>query len=130
VYDGNIAAAPFFRNPQAYHYQNTWADTRANALYPKTSQQDGINRYNYTVSDAPYRLRNAGYMRLKNLQFGYNLPQSLLNKIKFKTAQVYVSGTDMAVFSSLPSGFDPEKPYSIVSIPYPISYTLGVNLSF
>lgn len=130
VMDRNVAAAPFFRNPQAYHFGNTWTNQNPEALYPKSSQQDGINGYNYQLSDAPFVFRNAGYLRLKNVQIGYQIPQKLISKVNLKSMQLYFSGSDLAVWSSIPKGFDPEKPFSIVNTPYPRSYTLGLNVTF
>jgi TonB-linked SusC/RagA family outer membrane protein len=129
VFDGNVAAAPFFRNPQAYHYRNTWAPDRTSAEYPRMSQNDGINNYNYLISDAGYRLKNSRYVRLKNLQIGYNLPASLLKKVGIQTAQIYFSGTDLWESSKIPRGFDPERPFAIVVTPYPRSYSFGLNVS-
>ncbi|KYP16607.1 TonB-dependent receptor [Flavihumibacter sp. CACIAM 22H1] len=129
VMDGNIAAAPFFRNPQAYHYHQTWSIDRVDATYPKMSQNDNINNYNYQTSNAPFKFHNAAYMRLKNLQLGYNLPASLLSKAKLKSVQVFFSGSDLMEWSKIPSGFDPEKPFSIVNTPYPRSYSFGLNIT-
>ena len=129
VTDNNVAAVEFFRNPLAYHYGNTWKTTNQGALYPKTSQDGGIYGYNYQLSNAPFKLRSAAYMRFKNLQIGYNLPQSLIKRAKLKSVQVYFSGNDIAEWSKVPVGFDPEKPFSIVNTPYPRTYSFGLNLS-
>ncbi len=129
VMDGNVAAAPFFRNPQAYHYHNTWATSRPDALFPKSSEDDGINGYNYLPSDAPFKFRNAAYIRVKNVQVGYNVPQKIANRAKLKSVQVYFSGSDLGEWSKIPKGFDPEKPFSIVNTPYPRSYSFGLNIT-
>ncbi len=129
VMDGNVAAVEFFRNPLAYHYGNTWKTTNTGALYPKTSQDGGIYGYNYLPSDAPFKNRSAAYLRLKNVQVGYNLSASLLKKVHVKAAQIFLSGTDLAEWSAIPVGFDPEKPFSIVNTPYPRTFSFGLNVS-
>ncbi len=129
VFDNNVAGAPFFRNPQAYIVGNTWTPTNTNALFPILSQNDGRNGYDYYYSDAPYKLKNAAYTRLKNLQIGYNLPSSFLSKIGLASAELYFSGTDLAQWSKNPVGFDPEKPYSIVNTPTARTFSFGFNLS-
>jgi hypothetical protein len=129
VMDGNVAAAPFFRNPQAYHYRNTWSTDRVDALYPKMSQNDNINNYNYQTSNAPFKFHNAAYLRMKNLQLGYTIPTQLLTKAKLKSVMVYFNGSDLMEWSKIPRGFDPEKPFSIVNTPYPRSYSFGLNIT-
>ncbi|MDR3059861.1 MAG: TonB-dependent receptor [Prevotella sp.] len=53
-------------------------------------------------------LQDGSYIRLKNLQFGYALPQSLLRKISVQDMRIYVSGENIWTKTSLFPGFDPE----------------------
>lgn len=46
-------------------------------------------------------LQNVAYIRLKNLQVGYNLPKSWVEKIKMENAKVYVSGENLWAWSPL-----------------------------
>lgn len=46
-------------------------------------------------------LQNVAYIRLKNLQLGYNLPKSWVEKIKMENAKVYVSGENLWAWSPL-----------------------------
>ncbi len=129
VMDRNIPAVNFAQNPLAYHYHKTWSDNRTDALYPKMSENDGIYRYNFKESDAPYMFKNAGYLRLKNIQLGYNLPNKWISHLKLQSAQIYFSGNDLAEWSGMPDGFDPEKPFTIQSAPYPRTFSFGLNIS-
>lgn len=51
---------------------------------------------------------NASYLRLKNLQIGYTLPQSLTSKVFIRNARIYFSGENLLTFSTLPKLFEPE----------------------
>lgn len=94
---------------------------------------------------------NASYLRLKNLQIGYTLPQELSRKVYVYKARFYISGENLLTLSTLPKILDPET--AIVSDPrlgtqntipgtlngeqvlgaiYPISraISVGINITF
>ncbi|MDR2283336.1 MAG: TonB-dependent receptor [Sphingobacterium sp.] len=52
-------------------------------------------------------LLNASYIRLKNVQVGYTLPNEIGGKL-FSRARIYFSGENLLTFSKLPKVFDPE----------------------
>lgn len=52
-------------------------------------------------------IEDGSYVRLKNIQFGYNLPTSLIEKARFRTARVFVQGQNLITFTDY-SGLDPE----------------------
>ncbi len=52
-------------------------------------------------------LFESNFLRIKQIQLGYNLPQSLLQVIKLKFVRVYVSLEDYFTFTNYP-GMDPE----------------------
>ena len=73
---------------------------------------DDIPRYtwldinnNYRVSDL--YIENGSYMRLKNIQIGYTLPRSLLDRIQAITWRFYVSAENLVTITGY-SGADPE----------------------
>ena len=77
---------------------------------------------------------NANYIRLKNLQIGYTLPQSVISRTPIRAFRIYFSGENLLTFQSLPKAFEPE---SIISSDtymrtYPIHqmYSLGLNITF
>ncbi|MFW5872510.1 MAG: SusC/RagA family TonB-linked outer membrane protein, partial [bacterium] len=53
-------------------------------------------------------LQDASYLRLKNLQFGYTLPQRITNKIAINKFRVYVSGENIWTATKMIKVFDPE----------------------
>lgn len=98
-----------------------------------------IERNKNTEIQSKYVL-NAAFIRLKNLQIGYSIPENLLNKIYLRNARVYVSGENLLTLSPLPKLFEPETTASSNSTDggislgeiYPISkmLSLGVNIVF
>lgn len=53
-------------------------------------------------------IQNAAYVRLKNLQLGYSLPANWISKAKISKCRIFVSGENLATFTSLFDVFDPE----------------------
>ena len=85
---------------------------------------------NYTSSR---RLHSSDYVRLKNVTLGYNLPKDLLGKIKFESARVYFSGSNLLTWSKY-DGYDPESAnvngFVTFKLPPSKTYTLGIELGF
>src|SRR5690606_34480403 len=52
-------------------------------------------------------LENGSYLRLSNVQFGYNVPKRLLEKWHIPSLQVYVSGQNLLTITNY-SGLDPD----------------------
>lgn len=63
---------------------------------------------NKNIQNQSKYVLNAAYLRLKNLQIGYTIPQHITNKIFIKRARIYVSGENLLTFSPLPSLYEPE----------------------
>jgi TonB-linked SusC/RagA family outer membrane protein len=55
-------------------------------------------------------VENGSYMRVKSATLSYDLPASLLNRIKLKSLRVYVTGENLFTFTKY-TGFDPEVNY-------------------
>ena len=77
-------------------------------------------------------LQNAAYVRLKNLQLGYTLPNSLTSKIKISKLRFFFSGENLLTFTKMTSIFDPETAATNGGSTYPLSrtYSFGMNLTF
>ena len=56
-------------------------------------------------------LEDGSYIRLKNLQLGYTIPESVLAVTGLNNARIYVSGTNLLTFTKYP-GLDPEMTVS------------------
>lgn len=100
---GNWGRFPNMLDGQSWSNYNT-PEQNAVAIYPRyTETNKGVNR---ALSD--FWLFNGGYMRLKNITLGYNIPERFARKALMKSCRVYVSGTDLWSLSKYPKGWDPE----------------------
>lgn len=75
-------------------------------------------------------IRDASYLRLKNLEIGYRVPVHLAEKIRAKNIRVYANGLNLVTWDRLPTkDLDPELVYNLS---YPITrlYNLGINVTF
>lgn len=77
-------------------------------------------------------LRNTDFIRLKNVEIGYNLPSLLVNKVKLGGVRFYANGFNMlTITSSASQNIDPEGDQQTATF-YPQQRTLnlGVNVRF
>lgn len=85
-----------------------------------------------STNPSDFWVQNASYVRLKNITLGYNIPQSVLNKIGIKGAKVYYSGQNLLTITGFANGFDPEAPADSRGNYYPQVKTniFGLNVNF
>ena len=103
--------------------------------YPRLENLGNSGGHNTQTSD--FWVRNANYLRIKNIQLGYTLPKSITQKCGISNLRVYVASENPYTFHSMPSGWDPEivldadNQYAGGSF-YPVlrNFTFGVNLKF
>ena len=85
-------------------------------------------------SASSFYLNNANYIRLRNLQLGYNLPSQLATKIRLNSAFFYVRGTNLFTFiKDKNQPFDPEQgsgSFSNLTEFIPRTVSVGINLGF
>ena len=74
-------------------------------------------------------MRDVSYLRLKNLEIGYSLPQGVLNTLHLENFRVYLQGTNVLTWSSFKL-WDPEMGSSDGEA-YPItrSFTAGIQIN-
>ena len=79
---------------------------------------------------------NGSYLRLKNIQLGYTLPQNITNKAFISSLRVYVAAENLLTFTKY-HGFDPEISSGGTSLgidygvyPQARVFTVGLNLNF
>jgi TonB-linked SusC/RagA family outer membrane protein len=85
-------------------YANSWSPANENAKYPVLKNQIDNNN-NYRVSD--FYIEDGSYLRLKNLQLGFTLPQKWGSHLKLKNLRVYLVAYNLLTITKY-SGFDPE----------------------
>ena len=126
---GNMWQSACFKEHLDY-----WTPENPNAYYPKPyfgniqKNQQTQTRY----------LQKASYLRCKNIQLGYSLPKSALDRVGLSNCRVYVSCDNVFTITGLSNIFDPEafggygdegwgngKTYPLQRV-----LSLGINLSF
>lgn len=85
---------------------DSWTPSNPNATFPRLWITYGQNDPSSTVSS--FWVRNADYLRLKNVQLGYTLPVNWAKKIGVKKLRVYYSGQNLLTFTSFYKWVDPE----------------------
>lgn len=89
------------------NYQTFWLDryseTNVDGAYPRLVSNDPNG--NQRPSD--FYVEDGSFLRLRNIQFGYNLPSSLLEKIKLSGLRIYVTANNIFTLTNY-NGFDPE----------------------
>ena len=96
--------------------------------YPRLSEGDIVAAGNYRSST--FWVRDAGYLRLKNVEVGYNLSSELLNRWRINGARIFVNGNNLLTWSDMLPGVDPETHVAGTnSEPYPATRTVNVGLS-
>jgi hypothetical protein len=117
----------WWRQPPLFYYGNTWNEDRPDAKYPRLSHGN-IRFWNYQASDL--QAINAAYLRLKNLQIGYSLPASLLEKVSITRTRIYFSGFDLLEIHKVKGGWDPESNDTGFNYPFQRMYSFGIDVTF
>ncbi|WP_183558558.1 TonB-dependent receptor [Mucilaginibacter sp. SP1R1] len=108
---------------------NAWTPSNPTNTLPKiyVPSYAGVDGYQST-----YFLKDASFIRLKNVQLGYTLPPLLLSKIGLKSFRVYAAGDNLLLITKFP-GLDPERTSlngNYLNYPQARTFTFGVNASF
>lgn len=128
-------AYAFFNSGQIQRWQaeNCWTENNPNkwAQYPRIETMT-YSDPNIQISD--YWIRNASFLRLKNLQIGYSFQKELLNKIGIQGLRIYASAENLWLISNYYKGWDPENEAGLNDSPsyYPINrvFSFGLNFRF
>ncbi|HMF71945.1 MAG TPA: TonB-dependent receptor [Flavitalea sp.] len=122
---------------ESYIPENPWvpANTGANAKRP-LFRTDNYNREHpsFTWDYSDFWLISGAYIRLKQMELGYTLPQNLTRKVGMDRLKIYVAGFNLLTFSAV-DYLDPEadtSPALDFGLYYPPvgTYSAGIQLQF
>ena len=113
-----------------------WTPDNRTAALPRVSITSTNNTQNSTLW-----MRDASYMRLKNIQLGYEFAKSFLKRYGLQSAFIYVNGQNVFTNTKFYQGYDPEINYNAsasdgVSLgggnyyPQVKVFTFGIDLKF
>ncbi|WP_163381224.1 SusC/RagA family TonB-linked outer membrane protein [Cyclobacterium sp. SYSU L10401] len=113
---------------EKYFITDSWSEDNRDAYFPHPhiSTNDKKN-----IQTQTRFLQNAGYIRLKNVNLGYNLPANWMQSIGFQSANIYFAGMNLWEYSPIRPPLDPETIWA-GAIEYPMQriYTLGARITF
>lgn len=121
------ATMPFYLGGTALEmHKDYWTPENLNASFPRLAFNETNNEKNST-----FWMKNAAYLRLKNIQLGYNIPDKVLKNTPFTMLRVYVSGQNLLTFDNFWDGYDVESPVGMGShYPQVKLYSVGLNVKF
>ncbi len=101
----------FYRDENSKLVQDGVMEVNRDAYYPRPSfdrggEGNGSSGRNHQVQTR--YLQNAAYIRLKNLQIGYTLPEKWTKPLKIEKMRAYFSAENIWTGTSLAKMFDPE----------------------
>ncbi len=110
-----------------------WQGTNTSNSVPRAASGKSINTDNFN----DFHVEDASYVRIQNVQIGYNFNEEVLERFGMEKLRVYVSGNNLHTFTKY-KGYDPSassgNPLSsgIDKGFYPVAktYLLGLNLKF
>lgn len=119
------------------YYLEHWTGEGTSNTQPRASWAAKSNN----VRASTRFLEDGSYVRLKNIQLGYTIPNT--RKLRLQSVRLYVAATNLLTFTGY-TGFDPEMTVSTNSASqgdlangidwgtYPVAknYTFGLNISF
>ncbi len=131
------ATAPFVERTRGGFYtqtqllksyaENYWSESNQNiyALWPRLSETIVENN----IQTSTWFMRDGTFLRLKQLELGYTLPEKLTNHLKMRNLRFYVNGTNLLLWSKFKL-WDVEMAGNGLGYPIQRVYNLGLQLSF
>ncbi len=110
-----------------YDFDHRWTIDNPDTRYPRLTNRN--NRYYTNTGQAginDYFLKSNNYLRIKNIELGYNLPSEVGSKIGLSKFRVYVNALNLITFDKI-KVWDPESTNSSGQY-YPQSRILNVGL--
>lgn len=114
-------------------YDKAWSADNPNGTNPRLS----INDANWNMRCSDFWVRNGNYLKINNIQLGYNFDTSLLKKVRLTGARVYFAINNLCTISPYNKYGDPELGGSILfqgvdagHYPQPRTYVIGLHLQF
>ncbi len=104
---------------------DAWTPQNPDSDIPALSRSDINNEKRVST----YFIEDGSFLKLRNIQIGYNLPQKAVEKMKMTRFRLYLSAQNaLTVKSAEFTGVDPENPN--FGYPIPMNLTFGINIGF
>ncbi len=104
---------------------DAWSPTNPNSDIPALS----TNNNNNETRVSTYFVEDGSFLKLRNIQLGYNLPKTACDKMMMQNWRWYLSAQNVfTIHSAKYTGADPENP--TFGYPIPLTVTLGTKVTF
>jgi hypothetical protein len=103
------------------YYNDHWTPENINAPMPGAQQYKNNEASSFWV-------RNASFLRCKNVSLSYDLPKTLIQKIGVDKVRLFVNGTNLFLLQDHVKWMDPEAT-SISDYPVMRNVSFGLNIS-
>lgn len=87
-------------------YDNRWTEENHSTSYPRTYNRS--NEYWVNQSNT-FWIHSSDYIRLKNVEVGYTLPNALTSKVKIERLRFYINGYNLLTIAPCMKDYDPEN---------------------
>lgn len=104
---------------------DAWSPTNPDSTIPALSTYNNNNE----TRVSSYYVENGSFLKLRNIQVGYNVPKTFANKLQMERLRFYLSAQNLlTIKSSSFTGVDPEN--ANFGYPIPVNMTFGLNVTF
>ncbi len=107
------------------YYDNRWTPDNPDAKYPAIDR--GNNPNNFTNSTI--WMKNGNYLRLRNAEIGFNMPESVTRKLHVKNLRLFVNGMNLYTWDHI-KVIDPESNDGVGRYPLQRSFNAGLQIDF
>ncbi|HJT74562.1 MAG TPA: SusC/RagA family TonB-linked outer membrane protein, partial [Chitinophaga sp.] len=109
-----------------------WTSQNTNTDIPRAASTRPANRI------STRQIEDGSYLRLRNIQLGYNLPAALLRSMNIQAVRIYITAQNLVTWTKY-SGYDPEvnrfgqdsrsQGFDYASYPAAKTFLFGLNIS-
>jgi TonB-linked SusC/RagA family outer membrane protein len=113
------------------HYQNRWSIDHPSSEHPRLASRGDTYFTGGNYGNNTYFLVDKDYLRLKNIELGYNLQPKILEKAKISNLRVFLNGLNVFTIQDKNMPYDPESTVqSGVFYPQAKVFNGGITLTF
>ena len=106
-----------------------WSETNQsqNVMFPRLR----TTSHPHNTAPSTWWMRDASFIRLKNIEIGYNFSKKILKPLHMESARLYLLGNNLVVWDKIKM-WDPEIGNANEGLNYPLSrtFTIGLEVSF
>ena len=135
VFQGVAKRDVYLSGASVYSFQNngtasnlafdSWTPSNTDASYPRLSTVDFSNNYRTST----FWRRNGSFLRLRDVQVGYELPAAVSQAVRLSNIYFYVNATNLFTIDHLGKLGDAEQD-NLLSYPLMRTVSVGLRLAF